>query len=181
MSKILDKQNGFGHLEVILVILVIFIIGAIGYSVFINKKSDASKNTTAAANTLVGYTKIINAANGHGITASACKTYSNGIYKTELFFTKKSATPAYYYAYQVYSTNPTNTNPITLQESNKYYAGTTALYYLNLSAADGDNVTVKIGPSATDPYLGASTTAFINRTVTGYPSFSLNRLKVCPS
>jgi uncharacterized protein (UPF0333 family) len=99
-NKLKTNTSGFGHIEMLLLVVAVVVIGGVGFFVYQNQnKKTASKSTAHAG----GYTPLYNYS---GITTSACKTYNSvygGIYTVKVLFTKAATTPAY--TYDVYDRN----------------------------------------------------------------------------
>ncbi len=132
-NKLKTNTSGFGHIEMLLLVVAVVVIGGVGFFVYQNQNKKTASKATAHAG---GYTQLSGAWNTNKITVSACKTYTNiwgGIYSVKVLFTKAASTPAYtYIAYDYNITVSQNTT------SNAYYAGTVAAVTINMSVVNKD-------------------------------------------
>ncbi len=134
-NKLKTNTSGFGHIEMLLLVLAVVVIGGVGFFVYNNSnKKTASKSTAHAG----GYTTV---KYGSGITTSACKTYNSawgGFYAVKVLFTKAATTPANYFF--VYDVNGKTGAQSQTTNSNAYYAGTVAAVTINMSVVNQDSI-----------------------------------------
>jgi len=134
-NKLKTNSSGFGHIEMLLLVVAVVVIGGVGFFVYQNQnKKTASKSTAHAG----GYTKL---GSSNGITVSACKTYNSvygGIYTVKVLFTKAASTRAQ--QYDVYDYNGITKAYSQRTTSNAYYAGTTAAVTINMSVVNKDYI-----------------------------------------
>ena len=139
-NKLKTNSSGFGHIEMLLLVVAVVVIGGVGFFVYNNSnKKTASKATAHAATALPTPLDLSHS----GITVSACKTYTNiwgGIYSVKVLITKNVNTPAYWY-------DVSDINGITQAysqhtHSNAYYAGTVASYTINMSVVNKDYILI---------------------------------------
>ncbi len=132
-NKLKTNTSGFGHIEMLLLVVAVVVIGGVGFFVYQNQNKKTASKATAHAG---GYTQLSGAWNTNMITVSACKTYNSvygGIYTVKVLITKAATTPAY--TYDVYDRNGTISQRTT---SNAYYAGTVAAVTINMSVVNND-------------------------------------------
>lgn len=136
--KIINKKKlnnqGFSHIEFILIILVIIAIVSAGFFVYTKNKN---KNLVHAGGYL--YTQEgVDTINGKTVTFDACKTFVNlygGVWQDNVLITKASSTPAYRYYVQW---EPVSGKPIhMITRSTAYYAGVVAGAQVNLPYLSG--------------------------------------------
>jgi len=138
-NKLKTNSSGFGHIEMLLLVVAVVVIGGVGFFVYQNQnKKTASKSTAHAG----GYTTL-GSSNGNGVTVSACKTYNSiygGIYTVKVLFTKAATTPAY--NYDVFDLGGNNFTQSQRTTSNAFYAGTVAAVTINMSVVNKDLVVI---------------------------------------
>ncbi len=90
------NEKGFGHLEIVLLIVVVLAIGAGGF--FVYKHSHKTTVAHASGTTYLGYY--------YGVTVSACATFDSyyDVYHVTTYFNKPaSGAPKYYDAAAFYT------------------------------------------------------------------------------
>ena len=151
-NKLKTNSSGFGHIEMLLLVVAVVVIGGVGFFVYNNSNKKTASKATAHAG---GYTTL---GLSSGITASACKTYTNiwgGIYSVKVLITKNVNTPAYWY--DVSDINGITQTYSQHTHSNAYYAGTVASYTINMSVVNRDYISIYAPITTTS----ANTTYFI--------------------
>ena len=177
--KIKTNTSGFGHLEMLFLVLAVVIIGTVGFFVYQNQNKKTASKATAHAGS---YTTI---GTGRGITISACKTYNSvygGIYTVKVLFAKAATTPAY--TYDVFDQNGITGAFSQETKSNAYYAGTVAAVVINMSVVNKDILGWSeyglLGGGITTPQ---NTNANVTNTIAienGLaPNFSVNAITNC--
>ena len=167
-NKLKTNSSGFGHIEMLLLVVAVVVIGGVGFFVYNNSnKKTASKSTAHAG----GYTTL---GSTNGITASACKTYTNiwgGIYSVKVLITKKATTPAY--TYDVLDINGI-TNAISQRTySYAYYAGTVAAVTINMSVVNKDRIEIYYGTNGWNEIFNFTST------VAGTIGKNINNITTC--
>jgi Tfp pilus assembly protein PilV len=136
-NKLKTNTSGFGHIEMLLLVVAVVVIGGVGFFVYQNQNKKTASKATAHAGTP---TKL---GESQGIMTSACKTYSSvygGIYSVKVFITKNVNTTAY--AYDISDRNGTTSAISQHTFSAAYYAGTVASYTINMSVVNKDYITI---------------------------------------
>jgi hypothetical protein len=135
--KILNKQKklnskGFGHIEILLAIVVL--VGIVGAGVFVYARQHKAH---AGSFTYLGVRSNIN--------MYVCKTYVNaygGVYQVTAQFTKAaSSTPL---TYRLYVQRPPAYTTISDTQNNAYLFGTVAQLKANASVYNGDAATLGV-------------------------------------
>ena len=134
-NKLKTNTSGFGHIEMLLLVVAVVVIGGVGLFVYNNSNKKTASKATAHAG---GYTRL---GSRHGITTSACKTYNSawgGFYAVKVLFTKKATIPAP--SYQVFDQNGITYAISQVTQSTAYYAGTVAAVTINMSVVNKDKI-----------------------------------------
>jgi len=156
-NKLKTNSSGFGHIEMLLLVVAVVVIGGVGFFVYQNQnKKTASKSTAHAG----GYTII---GTSSGITASACKTYNSawgGFYAVKVLFTKAATAPPFPYSVDVHNGI---TGAISQEKtSNAYWAGTVAAVTVKISVVSKDGVWID-GDYYIHPGDGIQNAIYINK------------------
>ena len=166
-NKLKTNSSGFGHIEMLLLVVAVVVIGGVGFFVYNNSnKKTASKSTAHAG----GYTTL---GSTNGITASACKTYTNiwgGIYTVKVLITKATSTPAY--NYDVFDVNG-NFAVYQRTTSTAYYAGTVAAVTINMSVVNKDRIEIYYGTNGWNEIFNFTST------VAGTIGKNINNITTC--
>ena len=136
-NKLKRNTSGYGHIEMLLLVVAVVVIGGVGFFVYQNQNNKTAKAHAG------GYTTL---GSSSGITASACKTYNSiygGIYSIKVLFIKEASTPAY--NYDVFDINELNGAYSQRTTSNAYNAGTLAAVSINMSVVNKDIVVINLG------------------------------------
>jgi hypothetical protein len=131
------NSEGFGHIELLTAIVVIFVVAGAGFYVF------KHQHKAHASNTNYGYM----GSDGR-VKAYACKTYINaygGVYSVKALFTKAASTIAEPY-YVSAIRGGAEGFPVAGQEKrgDTYWGGTVAAATTNASAFYGDTVLIMV-------------------------------------
>ena len=147
--KFIKKLNnkGFGHLELLLVIVVVALVAGTGFFVYQHHK----KHDIAHAGS---YTPLIDYFTGktqyHGISVFACKTYTpvfGGVYNLTILYVKKPSTPSYEYdawVFQPVPKTPQANSNLVQKYGDTYWAGTVGSITVPNSVPLGDSTSVDV-------------------------------------
>ena len=136
-NKLKTNSSGFGHIEMLLLVVAVVVIGGVGFFVYNNSNKKTASKATAHAGS---YTKL---GSTDGITTSACTTYSSargGVFTVKVLFTKAATTPAQQYV--VYDQNGKTYAISQLTQSTAYYAGTAASVTIKMFLVNRDYINI---------------------------------------
>ncbi|HEY4964460.1 MAG TPA: hypothetical protein VIH90_07255 [Candidatus Saccharimonadales bacterium] len=159
-SKLNNK--GFGHIETILIVLVVAVIAGVGFFVYQNHSKTGKKTTTHAG----GWTYILNTGNlqyGGNVNIWACKAQWGSLEQVKVAYTKAANVPAYWFDSTV--TITTNNGASKIADagwSNSYYAGTIAvqtLYFNTSNLNKYPNIYINMQSTPNFNYLLSNVTA----------------------
>ncbi|HEY4964299.1 MAG TPA: hypothetical protein VIH90_06410, partial [Candidatus Saccharimonadales bacterium] len=129
LKKLRRDSNGFGHIETILIVLVVAAIAGVGFFVYQNH-SKTGKHTIAHAGSWTYLYTTPTLQYGGNISVWGCQGGSSTmgssvVVKGKIAFTKSAGTPGYWYSAGV------SPNAFAQPWSNSYWAGTFGLASFN--------------------------------------------------
>ncbi len=159
LKKLRRDSNGFGHIETILIVLVVAAIAASGFFVYQHQK----KHTTAHAG---GWTYIYGNPTplqyGGNVLAYGCKAQWGSLEQIKVAYVKTASTPAYWYNTHVTGLGSNSPTLADAGWSNAYYGGTIAVQTVTFNAYSFYNLRINIQSATGSNFIQANIAGWAN-------------------